>query len=176
MSWKLRKREKIPWEGEFSLRSDLWAGLIASRGSFSPMVPESFTAKKVPRNDKEVSNLPVKDWNLLGDKSWTLSLEAVNLSFSFRTPSISWLESGQLLTLEPDARGRRRWTNLEFLLPNLTITVLPAFFSFFKELSKNIWKKKSWKINNERLREERPTRKGKEIWKRRDFYRINLQS
>ena len=26
--------EKIPWEGEFTLRSDSWAGLIASWGSF----------------------------------------------------------------------------------------------------------------------------------------------
>ena len=30
MSW----RKKIPWEGEFTLRSDPWAGLIASCGSF----------------------------------------------------------------------------------------------------------------------------------------------
>ena len=32
--------EKIPWEGEFTIRSDLWAGLIASCGSFFPMVCE----------------------------------------------------------------------------------------------------------------------------------------
>ena len=39
-SWKKEnEKEKIPWEGEFSLRSDLWAGLIASCGSFYPMVP-----------------------------------------------------------------------------------------------------------------------------------------
>ena len=31
--------EKIPWEGEFTLRSDSWAGLIASCGSFYLMVP-----------------------------------------------------------------------------------------------------------------------------------------
>ena len=31
--------EKIPWEGEFTLRSDPWAGLIASCGSFYLMVP-----------------------------------------------------------------------------------------------------------------------------------------
>ena len=30
--------EKILWEGEFTLRSDPWAGLIASCGSFYPMV------------------------------------------------------------------------------------------------------------------------------------------
>ena len=30
--------EKIPWEGEFTIRSDPWAGLIASCGSFYPMV------------------------------------------------------------------------------------------------------------------------------------------
>ena len=29
--------EKIPWEGEFTFRSDPWAGLIASWGSFYPM-------------------------------------------------------------------------------------------------------------------------------------------
>ena len=29
--WKIRRRkEKIPWEGEFTLRSDPWAGLLAS--------------------------------------------------------------------------------------------------------------------------------------------------
>ena len=33
--------EKIPDEGEFSLRIDLWAGLIASCGSFYPMVSSS---------------------------------------------------------------------------------------------------------------------------------------
>jgi hypothetical protein len=31
-------QEKILWEGEFTLRSDPWAGLIASCGSFYPMV------------------------------------------------------------------------------------------------------------------------------------------
>ena len=30
--------EKMKWEGEFTLRSDPWAGLIASCGSFFPMV------------------------------------------------------------------------------------------------------------------------------------------
>ena len=30
--------EKIPWEGELTLRSDPWAGLIASTGSFYLMV------------------------------------------------------------------------------------------------------------------------------------------
>ena len=30
--------EKIPCYGEFTQRSDPWAGLIASRGSFYPMV------------------------------------------------------------------------------------------------------------------------------------------
>ena len=29
--------EKIPWEGEFTFRSDPWAGLIASWGSLYPM-------------------------------------------------------------------------------------------------------------------------------------------
>jgi len=31
------RSEKIPWEGEFTFRSDSWAGLIASWGSFYPM-------------------------------------------------------------------------------------------------------------------------------------------
>ena len=31
-------KEKMKWEGEFTLRSDPWAGLIASCGSFLPMV------------------------------------------------------------------------------------------------------------------------------------------
>ena len=31
------QREKISWEGEFTFRSDSWAGLIASWGSFYPM-------------------------------------------------------------------------------------------------------------------------------------------
>ena len=30
--------ERIPWEGEFIIRSDPWAGLIASCGSFYPMI------------------------------------------------------------------------------------------------------------------------------------------
>ena len=30
--------ENIPWEGEFTQRSDPWAGLIASCGSFYPMI------------------------------------------------------------------------------------------------------------------------------------------
>ena len=33
-------KEKMPWEGEFTLRSDPWAGLLASSGSFFPMVQE----------------------------------------------------------------------------------------------------------------------------------------
>ena len=37
-----KEMEKIPWEGEFTLRSDPWAGLIASCGSFYPMVHGSF--------------------------------------------------------------------------------------------------------------------------------------
>jgi len=34
-------KEKMKWEGEFTLRSDPWAGLIASCGSFLPMVQAS---------------------------------------------------------------------------------------------------------------------------------------
>jgi hypothetical protein len=36
-------KEKMKWEGEFTLRSDPWAGLIASSGSFYPMVCRSWT-------------------------------------------------------------------------------------------------------------------------------------
>ena len=36
---EMTRLEKIPWEGEFTLRSDSWAGLIASCGSFYLMVP-----------------------------------------------------------------------------------------------------------------------------------------
>ena len=38
LRWTLM-REKIPVVGEFTIRSDPWAGLIASCGSFYPMVP-----------------------------------------------------------------------------------------------------------------------------------------
>lgn len=41
-------REKIPREGEFTLRTDPWAGLIASTGSFYLMVPTS----AVPRSKR----------------------------------------------------------------------------------------------------------------------------
>jgi len=37
---KTQVKEKMPWEGEFTLRSDPWAGLLASSGSFFPMVQE----------------------------------------------------------------------------------------------------------------------------------------
>ena len=33
---RLYEKEKMKWEGEFTLRSDPWAGLIASCGSFLP--------------------------------------------------------------------------------------------------------------------------------------------
>ena len=42
-------RERIPWEGEFTIRSDPWAGLIASCGSFYPMVqPQDSTQRSAP--------------------------------------------------------------------------------------------------------------------------------
>ena len=36
--WRQTMKEKIPWKREFTVRSDPWAGLIASCGSFYPMV------------------------------------------------------------------------------------------------------------------------------------------
>ena len=44
--------EKIRWEGEFTFRSDSWAGLIASWGSFYPM-----TQKKVETMPRDVYQL-----------------------------------------------------------------------------------------------------------------------
>ena len=39
--------EKIPWEGEFTFRSDPWAGLIASWGSFYPMTHHNILSSPV---------------------------------------------------------------------------------------------------------------------------------
>jgi len=49
-----KKREKIPWKGEFTLRSDPWVGLIASCGSFWSM-----------------AFLEPQDITFLSKKSWT---------------------------------------------------------------------------------------------------------
>jgi hypothetical protein len=62
----LMLKEKIPWEGEFTLRSDPWAGLIASCGSFYPMVLDLTAAKE----RYEPISLPVLVRNSLNVNLW----------------------------------------------------------------------------------------------------------